>query len=270
MPRTSTSPRRGAQLDPCERMPVGGDLRARLGHPVGGRHRDTGHAGSLEQRRRDRPSAEQRPAQRRRLAQPRVEQPREHRRHERDQRDPLAGVHQRGAHRLGLEPLVQHRRRAVDRAAHGDRQPPDVHHRHRAQPALALVEPERDRRPERAPEEVPVRQLDRPWRCGRPRGVYHRRDRIRIEADRRRAPRPREQRPVDDEGRRPPLASRAPRREAAGRSAPQRHPRTSSRAPRRRSQRRPAAPARPDPQPSLPARPARPTPRTRALAASSS
>ena len=43
---------------------------------------------ALEQRRRDRAAAEQRPAQRRRTLEAGVEQPREHRRHERDERDP--------------------------------------------------------------------------------------------------------------------------------------------------------------------------------------
>ena len=55
---------------------------------------------------------------------------------------------------LGLETAVQDRGRGVDRAPDRDRQPADVGQRHRAQPPLGGVEPERHRRAERAGQEV--------------------------------------------------------------------------------------------------------------------
>ena len=45
--------------------------------------------------------------------------------------------------------------------------------RQRAQPALVLVEPERDRRAQRAPQQVSVAELDRSRRAGGARGVDH-------------------------------------------------------------------------------------------------
>ena len=66
-----------------------GDLRARLGQPVGRRHRHAGRGRPSLKRGGRRRAAEQRPAQRRRLAQPGVEQALQRGGDERDDRRPV-------------------------------------------------------------------------------------------------------------------------------------------------------------------------------------
>ena len=121
------------------------DLRARLGQAVGRRDRHAGRGRASLQRGGRRRAAEQRPAQRRRLAQPGVEQALQRRGDERDDGRPIV-VHQRVEHAIGVEALVDDRRRRVDRRAHHDRQAADVRERQRAQPALG-----RDPGPARPP-----------------------------------------------------------------------------------------------------------------------
>ena len=180
-PRTRTSPSCGdAKLGAEQRDPVGGDLRARLGHAVGRRHGDSCGACAGEQRRRDRPAAEQHPAQRRRRPQARVEQAREHRRHQRDERHPLRRVHERRERALGIEALVQKDRGAVDGRADLDGEPADVGQRHRAQPCLVGVQAQRQRRAQRVPQPVVVAERHRLGaRCG-PRGEHERGRRVRV------------------------------------------------------------------------------------------
>jgi hypothetical protein len=148
-----------AHLRAEERRPEGGDLRARLGEPVGRRDRHPGGRGAPLQRRRGGRAAEQRPAQGGRLAQPGVEQALQRGRDERDHRRGLL-PQQRVDDAIGVEALVHERRRAVDRRAHDDRQPADVRERQRAQPAFARVQAEGHGRPQRAPQPVAVGELD--------------------------------------------------------------------------------------------------------------
>ena len=158
-----------------------GDLRARLGQAVGRRDRHAGRGRAPLQRGGRGRAAEQRPAQRRRLAQPGVEQALQRGRHERDDRRPVV-AHQRVEHAIGVEALVDDRRRRVDRRAHHDRQAADVRERQRAQPALGGVEAERDGRAQRAPQPVAVGQLDRLGRPARARGVHDDRGRVEVVA----------------------------------------------------------------------------------------
>ena len=166
--------RRRPNLGPRQRPPERDDLRARLGHPIARRDRDPGAGRALQQRSRDRPAPEQHPPQRRRPRQPRVEQPREHRRHQRHERDPPRRVHQIPENPLGVKPPMHHRGGRIDRAADRDRQPADVGQRHRAQPPLGRIQPQRDRRPQRVGEPVASREHDLLGRRGGPGRVHHR------------------------------------------------------------------------------------------------
>ena len=148
-----------------------GDLRAGLAEPVGEAHRHPGRGRAAHERARHGTAAGQRAAQRGRRAQARVEQARERGGDEADQRHLLCA--QRVEDALELEALVHDRGRGVDRRAHEDRQAADVDERQRAQPALARVQPERDGRAERAPQQVAVAQLHGLRRGGRARGVDH-------------------------------------------------------------------------------------------------
>ncbi len=189
-----------------------------------------------------------------------------------------ARVAQRGEHAIDVEALVHDRAGAVDRRAHQDRQAADVRERQAAEPALVGVDAERDRRAERAPEPVAVRQRDRARVGARARGVDdHRRQRRgracragsrpgprRLRAARRRARRSSRARcgalgqpeAAGRSGRRPPRAagsraarSRSPRRPGSasatrspGRDPERRQPPRRGLAPRRSSRTYPSAP----------------------------
>ena len=127
-----------------QRQAEGRDLRTRFGHPVARRHRHASGGCALQQRRRDRAAAEQRPAQRRRPRNPAS-----------SSRQSIVGTSETIVIRAsgsisaastarGVEALVQDHGGRVDRAAYLDRQPADVRERHRAQPPLVRVQPQRN------------------------------------------------------------------------------------------------------------------------------
>ena len=116
---------------------------------------------SLEQRRGHRAAAGERGAQRGWPFEAGVEQPRERRRDEADERHALRL--ERVQHAVLLEALVHDGARRVDRRAHQDRQPADVRQRQRAQPAL-VGDRDPARRPSRARSTGGCRRSARPAR----------------------------------------------------------------------------------------------------------
>ena len=133
-------------------------LRGGLGHAVGLDHRRAAPERLLEHLGRHRPAADEHRAQRQQVD-PGLQQPRELRRHHRDQGHPVAL--ERARDPVDVEAVVDDRGGPVDDAAHDDREPADVEQRQAAEPAVGRLDAEVEGGADRAPEMVPVGEPDR-------------------------------------------------------------------------------------------------------------
>ena len=152
-----------AELAPASAGRQRRHLRAGLGQAVGLDHRGAAPDRLLERLLGDRAAADQ--------DRPRagevgagVEQAGQHRRHHRDDRDPVAL--QRRGDPVDVEAVVEHRGGAVDHRAHHDREPRDVAQRQAAEPAVVRVDADVEGRADGAPEVVAVGEADRAGLAG--------------------------------------------------------------------------------------------------------
>ncbi len=148
-----------AGLGGCQRR----HLRAGLGQAVGLHDRGAASERLLERVLGHRPAADQNSARAGEVGAG-LEQPGQHRRHQRDHGDLIAL--QRLGDPVDVEAVVDHRRGAVDHRAHHDPEAGDVAERQAAEPAVLGLDADVEGRGDGAPEEVAVGEADRIGRAG--------------------------------------------------------------------------------------------------------